>query len=206
MPSLTYLRFDRQLQLGLRMNRQTLLAGDIIAFGTNEPSSEAIRWCTAGDYSHAMLYEGDGLVIDAMPKGGVARRSLKRQLAEAPFGAVFRHQTATREQCLNAVHWAKMQIDKNYDFISAANAGLSPSARTYALRFIPPGRAISEFSRWRHEHDLQDATFMCSELVLRAFEIIGAPIIDIPAYSSSPATLRRTSRIVYMGNVRSDAA
>jgi len=206
MPSLSHLRFDQQLQLELKMNRCTLFAGDIIAVGTNAPSSEAIQWSTAGDYSHAMLYEGDGLVIDAMPNGGVAHRHLKTQLEGAPFGAVFRHRTATREQCLHAVNWAKTQVKKKYDFISAANAGLSSSSRTYALRFIPSGHAISEVSQWQHEHDLQDATFMCSELVLRAFEIAGAPIIDAPAYSSSPAMLRRTSRIVYMGDLRSDAA
>ena len=139
-----------------------------------------------------------------MPKGGVARRSLKAQLADAPFGAVFRHRTATREQCLHAVSWAKTQVKKQYDFISAANAGLSPSSRTYALRFAPPGQVVSELSQWQHEHDLQDATFMCSELVLRAYEIAGMPIIDTPAYSSSPAILRKTSTLVYMGDLRSD--
>jgi len=206
MASLARLRFEHQLQLDLKMDPRTLFAGDIVAVGTRAPSSVAIQWSTAGEYSHTMLYIGDGLIIDAMPGGGVTQSTLKQRLAGALFGAVFRHRTATSAQLSHATDWARVQIGKKYDFISAANAGLCTSSRTYALRYTLPGQLVTEISELKYEHKLQDTTFTCSELVLRAFEIAGAPLTDIPVYVSSPAILRRTSQLVYMGDLLSTAA
>jgi hypothetical protein len=47
----------------------------------------------------------------------------------------------------------------------------------------------------------EDASFMCSELVFRAFEIAGAPLTDKPAHCSSPGMLFRTERLDCLGRL-----
>jgi hypothetical protein len=47
----------------------------------------------------------------------------------------------------------------------------------------------------------EDASFMCSELVFRAYEIAGAALTDKPAYCMSPQALFRTSRLTCLGKL-----
>jgi hypothetical protein len=47
----------------------------------------------------------------------------------------------------------------------------------------------------------QDASFMCSELVFRAFEVAGAPLTDKPAYCMSPQALFKTDRLTCLGKL-----
>jgi hypothetical protein len=47
----------------------------------------------------------------------------------------------------------------------------------------------------------EDASFMCSELVFRAFEIAGASLTDKPAHGMSPASLVHTDKLECLGRL-----
>jgi hypothetical protein len=48
----------------------------------------------------------------------------------------------------------------------------------------------------------EDASFMCSELVFRAFGVAGAALTDKPAYCMSPQALFKTDRLTCLGRLK----
>jgi hypothetical protein len=57
------------------------------------------------------------------------------------------------------------------------------------------------------EHDAkespegEDASFFCSELVFRAFEVAGAPLTKKPAHRMNPHSLFHTHLLAFMGRL-----
>lgn len=47
----------------------------------------------------------------------------------------------------------------------------------------------------------EDAGFMCAELVFRAWEIAGAPLIDKPARLLAPTMVFKTRRLAMLGRI-----
>ncbi|MFZ1986533.1 MAG: hypothetical protein WAU91_19140 [Desulfatitalea sp.] len=47
----------------------------------------------------------------------------------------------------------------------------------------------------------EDAGFMCSELVFRAYEVAGTSLTDKPAYCMSPQALFKTDRLTCLGRL-----
>lgn len=195
-----------QLQLGLRLDRRALFVGDLLAYGTSDVSSRAVQWVINGNYSHVMMYVGDGWVVDAIPKEGVRRTELDVWQKTLGLIPILRHRTAGREVLVRAAEWVKAQIGKPYDFVTAAHAGVRSGARLSGARYTTPGILLIASAGMRQGLGMQDFSFMCSELVFRAFEIAGVPIAPIHAYQSSPAQLRMTSELVYMGNLVGESA
>ncbi|MBI3897375.1 MAG: hypothetical protein HY308_03655 [Gammaproteobacteria bacterium] len=199
-----------QIRLGLKMSIPALFPGDIIALDEPALRSVFIRWSTGGAYNHAILYRGSRLAVDAMPGPGVTQGFLARKLGAAKFttAAVFRHRTASREQCEIAAKWAEKQVGKPYDFVSATLVGLQPGAPArgvvsygpLSLRVLPvlADKLTEEETK---SGNRPNSAFMCSGLILRAFEVAGAPIIDTPANFSSPGKFLETYALAYMGNL-----
>jgi uncharacterized protein YycO len=181
--------------------RQSLKAGDIIATREHSVGSAGVRFFAGQEASHAILYVGSKLdtywAVDAMPKVGVTKDMLHRKLGPSSYAVVFRHRTATPEQCAKACQWADLQaaLNKPYDFKSPV--------RVSFLKYSAVARLIilaDEIEAWRSPEG-EDASFMCSELVFRAFEIAGAPLTDKPAYGMSPASLFHTDKLECLGRL-----
>jgi uncharacterized protein YycO len=191
-----------------QINRQSLVAGDIIATRAHAKSSKGVRYFTHGDVSHSILYTGEKLGmhwgVDAMPGRGVTREQLGQKLTPLIYAVVFRHRTATGEQRARACKWAGLQaaLHKPYDFRSAARLGTATAYwdvrpfHSVAL-LVVMGDAVSA---WAGPKD-EDASFTCSELVFRAYEIAGAPLLDKPAHFLSPGAVFRTDRLECLGRL-----
>lgn len=91
-----------------------------------------------------------------------------------------------------------------YDFTGAARVGLRPGARTSPFRFSTPGALIileDEVSALRSS-ERHDASFFCSELIFRAFEIAGAPIVKSRPHLAGPGALERVDTVTLLGNLQ----
>jgi uncharacterized protein YycO len=180
---------------------QSLVAGDIIGTKADTLNSKGVRFFTSGRLSHAILYTAGNMgakrAVDAMPEKGVTEEPLWQKMQSVSYAAVFRHRTATPEQRERACQWARMQavLHKHYDYNSAARVG--SSLLTGVGRLIIASDELSA----KREPEGEDASFMCSELVFRAYEIAGAPLTKKPAHCVSPGMLFRTDRLEYMGEI-----
>lgn len=198
---MTSLASTDQLGLGLNLSLPALFPGDIIATRSSAFPSQAIGWATNAQYSHAILYVDRGRrAVDAMPDKGVTVASASSKLVLCTSAAVFRHRTASPKQLESACSWAMAQAGKSYDFLSAARAGLQPGTRTRPARFTPHGQLIVTLDAVDGLRS-EDTSFMCSELIFRAFEIAGIPLSTIPASMSAPGLLRWSTSLAYMGDL-----
>ena len=184
-----------------KLNPQDLVAGDIIATKSEAPISAIVCVGTFGRVSHAILFTGGNkgiqFAVDAIGKG-VKRDYLHIKLQNVSYATVFRHKTATAEQCARACQWAELQarLHKPYDYKSAARVG-------EITKFIRVGRLIIEADELEASlnPEGEDASFMCAELVFRAWEIAGAPLIDKPAHLLAPNMLFKTRRLAMLGRL-----
>jgi hypothetical protein len=85
---------------------------------------------------------------------------------------------------------------KRYDFKTAARVGL-PTKYTSVGRLI----IIADDAEASLNPEGEDASFMCSELVFRAWEIAGAPLIDKPAHLLAPTMVFKTQRLAMLGRL-----
>ena len=122
---------------------------------------------------------------------------LWQKLSGVSYAAVFRHKKATPAQCSLACQWALLQaqMHKPYDYSSAARTG-APKYTTVGQLIVLYDETEAMFNK-----EGEDASFMCSELVFRAFEIARAPLIKKPAHRMSPGMLFRTNRLRPVGRL-----
>ena len=183
------------------LNPKDLVAGDIIATKSETPTSAIVRVGTFGSVSHAILYTGGKMgtqdAVDATGEG-VTKRRLHEKLKNVSYAKVFRHKTATAEQCAKACQWAELQalLHKPYDYKSAARMG-KPTKYTGVGRLI----IMADEAEAALNPEGEDASFACSELVFRAWEIAGAPLIDKPAHLLAPNMLFKTRRLAMLGRL-----
>jgi uncharacterized protein YycO len=184
-----------------QLQTQDLIAGDIIATRSDTATSVVVRAATFGNVSHAILYTGGKMgaqnAVDATEKG-VTKERLYRKLQNVSYAAVFRHKTATPAQCARACQWAELQaqLHKPYDYKSAARVG-KPTKYTRAGRLIHRADDLEAAL----DPEGEDASFMCAELVFRAWEIAGAPLIDKPAHLLAPTMVFKTQRLFMLGRI-----
>ncbi|PXF31147.1 hypothetical protein WH50_11530 [Pokkaliibacter plantistimulans] len=188
------------------ITKDALRRGDIIAVRANSAGSRMIRATTNSPFSHLILYLGNGLAIDAMPDPvGVKRDLLSRKLQEGhySFAGVFRHRSASDSQLSLVANWAGSQINKPYDNASAARVGLQPGARTAGLRYTTPGALVTliDVNQANSNPLGEDASFMCSELVFRAFQVAGIPLSERPAATLGPGSVLSVSTLAFVGRL-----
>lgn len=178
--------------------------GDIVATYSDAFTSRGIRWATNEPFSHAILCMKNGMAVDATPEKGVWVDPLPRMLATVSRAVVFRHRNASPDQKSLAANWAAAQQGRPYDFTGAARVGLRPGARTAPFRFTTPGALVileDEVAALRSE-DRHDASFFCSELIFRAFEVAGAPIVESRPHLSGPGALERVDTVMLVANLQ----
>lgn len=134
---------------------------DITLQFVTEPDwmSHAIRWFTWSEYSHVDLVLPSGRLLGAHVRDGV-------QIREPGYAAFTRvERRIVRDVSPVALDWACRQIGSPYDV--AAIFGLLV----------------------RRDHWRQPDRWFCSELVARAFEVAGRPVVLGDCWRISPRDL-----------------
>ncbi|QIT56508.1 hypothetical protein HC341_15670 [Aquisalimonas sp. 2447] len=184
------------------ISASTLEPGDIIATANPQKSSRFIQAATNAPFSHVILYRGSGRAIDAVPAGGVQRGALWELLGRSNLAAVFRSNNATRAQRELAVKWAEKQAGSPYDATGAARVAAAPGAPGYRIGLARLSLSAFDEVPAVLAVDGHDASFFCSELVFRAYEVAGAPLVDRRAHRAGPGGVLHTQSLELLGYLR----
>jgi hypothetical protein len=173
---------------GRCIGRDELKAGDIIVSREETLRSETIQAATASEVSHAYL------VVDVSPdkqtvqvveavRGGVRMGELSTSVQDASLAVVLRDNGLTDNQRQQVADYATSKVGSKYDFAGA-------------LIGLPSGGVLAQGDPNK---------FFCSDLVARAYESAGEPLMGVNSKTVSPgdiANLRTSGGLTYFGHLK----
>lgn len=190
---------------GLSIGAAALEVGDVLLSTTDEVSSRLIRRFGGSEISHAAVYVGDGMVVEALADG-VVLHSLEEALADDSVSVALRHPHLTPEQGLRIRDFVGNQIGRRYDKLAIVNHARFriPAARCDRLSGEQRERCRTNAGRIYLGTATNDS-FICSELVVAAFADAGVPLTTEPPHWASPedlAQLRFKGDLEYVGHLK----
>lgn len=129
--------------------------GDLLLFTRAKGLNRLITWFTHSRFYHVGIYEGDGWIIEARPRG-VVRRNLRGPDGDRHFVAVPRDRVMNQEQAELALEWAATQLGDGYDPLDVAAIILERLFKTLTINYTSPDK------------------YSCGEFVTRALRQAGA--------------------------------
>jgi V8-like Glu-specific endopeptidase/cell wall-associated NlpC family hydrolase len=181
---------------GQSIGVDALSPGDIIVSTARHPVSYAIRAGTLSAISHAMLYVGDGRVVEAVGEG-VREVALETAIGDAILAVAYRDPRVDAGTAASLVAFARAQVGQPYNYGGVARAG---------YRIVHPiaGRVLDAIRDSLGVDDASARSFFCSELVFAAFEAAGIPLVAQRADQGLPADLVQLSHgaLAYVGHLR----
>ncbi|WP_169741226.1 papain-like cysteine protease family protein [Andreprevotia chitinilytica] len=177
-----------------------LQAGDIIVSTTDHATSYLIRGGSISAVSHAMLYIGDGKVVEAVGQG-VIEHPLADAISDAILAVAFRYPNLDDMHRQAVVSYARSQVGLPYNYAGAAYAG---------YRIWNPITRIGEWIGQRLSVAPENAgSFYCSQLVLEAYARAGVALTTEAPDVSTPGDIVQLTHSVlsYVGHlVASDSS
>ena len=152
--------------------------GDYGVVKTNGIFGKLIRVGTLSRWNHAVIYLGDGLVIESTPFGVVISKASKYEKI-----AWNQHEILTASQRTLIVEEAKRQIDRGYGFLDIANLTL----RILGLRILANTSLLNKMA--------ERYGVICSELVALAYDAAKIVLCNKPANIVTPGDL--AERLIY---------
>jgi len=181
---------------GQSIGVDALSPGDIIVSTARHAVSYAIRAGTISAISHAMLYVGDGRVVEAVGEG-VREVALDAAIGEAILAVAYRDPRVDAAKAALLVAFARAQVGLAYNYGGVARAG---------YRILNPiaGRVLDAIRDSLGVDDASARSFFCSELVFAAFDAAGIPLVAQRADHGLPADLVQLSQdaLAYVGHLR----
>jgi len=187
---------------GQSISESALSPADVIVSTTSAAISQSIRSVTGSAVSHAMIYVGNGTVIEAIGEG-VVRRQLSAALADANLAVAFRHVRMSPRIASSVVSFAAAQVGKSYD-----HTGILAQAGYQLDRWF-----LCTVSRVQNCEDRaaranlwmsNSGRFFCSELVAEAYRRAGVPLVNGRSDSVSPERIvevTTTGDLCYVGHI-----
>lgn len=173
---------------------------DIILTRNEETQSKAIRVGSCSAYSHAILVLDKGYCIEAVGKG-VQSPLLTDALKKATYGTLMRHKTIDPNYAGWIVHYARTLGPKPYDMVGAIRSGVA-SGCDPRIQLTPAGLIISLVDhKMKSGGQKHDDSFFCSELIVRAFEKAGLPLINGRAHTATPRAIAKSNYLNYVKDV-----
>jgi uncharacterized protein YycO len=172
---------------------------------SNGANSIFIRANTGGDVSHALLYAGQNIIVEAVEEG-VREVGITEALGEATLAIALRYPRLSKEQRQQIIDNARSFLHRKYDYVGA---GGTLHGRRGTLIYIGAcsivgilpcmgGRkAIKNNAKPEHADD----KFFCSELVTRAYEMAGVKIVDGEPSYTNPRMIHYSKKLQYLGHL-----
>jgi uncharacterized protein YycO len=194
----------------IKIEYRDLLQADIIVTASTGAGSKFIRGGTGGAVSHAMVYLGQDMVVEAVPTYGVRENLINNALKDVFFAVALRHSRLNPGQRQQVSDNARKYLGRGYDYVGAAGAGATsgPGATIAVSVYIIPG--LGALAGWigggvvanNAREKNADDKFFCSELVAKAFEDAGARLTDSKPSYTYPNMILRSSALRYVGHLR----
>lgn len=190
---------------GRSIDESALERGDIIVSTTSEDVSSIIRWATESEISHAVLYVGEGMVVESV-KSGVRLVTLEKALEDDSLAVAFRHQALTEQEAQIICDYAGQQLGKKYDWWGITRMGdFVLNKRTFCN--LLTGAAYNRCVNWHGLVNLgkKDSSFYCSELVIAAYQHAGVMLTDHAPHWSTPqdiVELNLKDKLGYVGHLK----
>ena len=134
---------------------------------------------TLSRWNHAFIYVGNGLIVEANPKGVQLSPISKYDLI-----AWNQHEELTNKERLIIVNFALDQVGQPYNFIVIGNIAL----RILGLKILAKTELMYHWAQ-------KTKGYICSELVAEAYEAIGDNLCKKDADLITPGDL--AERLVY---------
>ena len=178
-----------------------LRSADILVTTGRAFVSGVIRQGTGTDFSHTVLYAGEGNVIEAIDQG-VVERALEQALNEATLVIALRRRDMSDARRRLVIDHARSFVGRPYDYTGAAGAGLSHRRGLLACSMSPGPCVALYVAAKRNASDAhKDTRFFCSELAARAFQLAGMPIADADPSFMTPRAIRVAASLLYVGHL-----
>ena len=194
---------------GRSIGAGALQNADIIVSTTDAFISKAIRNVTDSSVSHAMLYVGDGLIVDATGHG-VDVRPLAEAIFDASLAVAYRHPQMTPGKAMVVRDFAGRRIGSKYSvrgIVGQLGAKIDNAVFCDANdvhRLTGQGNCQVAVKRLNMSV-ASDQQLFCSQLVIEAYQKAGLPITKTPPSFTSPeelVRLRLIDTIRYVGHLK----
>lgn len=159
------------------MTTADLQPGDIILTSRSSkgsPVSGVIKLGTLSAYSHAMLYVGNGKVVEAIGDG-IVERGLSEALVGCDRATAFRHSQVTDAQVQRIVTFARSKKGGTFSFVGVLSGSGLVAFGPYATLTLPLIAARSMANR-AVEAVGAKRSYFCAELVTDAYRAADLPL------------------------------
>ncbi len=192
---------------GRSIGGNVLEPGDIILSTTTELVSAAIRTVSGAEVSHAAMYVGDDIVVEAVGDGVRAIR-LAEALDDDSLAVAYRHRDMTPVKAAQIVRFLNEQADAGTSYDGWALLQVAPGqlARAICNRLDGDDRqaCLSRAGQLRVGTNNEGA-FFCSELVLEALRRAGLSLSGVDPSWTSPGEiveLHASGLLDYVGHLK----
>jgi N-acetylmuramoyl-L-alanine amidase/cell wall-associated NlpC family hydrolase len=189
---------------GRSIAADALRKGDLIVSTTPQVQSIGIRSVTQGPVSHALVYIGDGEVVEAIGRG-VVRRSIQDALADDTLAVAFHYPNITDSQAQQVRDYAIQQVGKAYNFVGLVDP-LEAMMQHEECAKLPNEWLQQQCAALRVKVPLGSGNdrFFCSQLVLEAYRQAGIPLTKDEPVWHSPDEIARLGfkQLEYVGHLK----
>lgn len=190
---------------GRSIGADALETGDIIVSTTAEFISGGIRVVTGQPVSHAMLYVGDGMVVEAVGSG-VELHTLEQAVGSATVAVAFRYPGLTHDQGLRVRDYVGRQLGRAYNYWGIVRQARFRMASSVCDLFSGERREACRTRLARvYLGSGDNQTFFCSQLVLAAYRDAGVPLSAGDPSWASPGDipeLHLATNLAYVGHLK----
>ncbi|MDR2188449.1 MAG: YaeF family permuted papain-like enzyme [Azonexus sp.] len=176
---------------GNLITAEALQAGDILLTSANSLPSISIQVGTFAPVSHAILYLGDGQVVEAVASG-VRTRTLEQVIEEERMVVAFRVPGVESAHVERLRTWSLAQVGTRYNVIGVVlSAPFVLNRRLCELPLVPtPVRSFCVTGLARIQLGVsRNDRFFCSQFIIAAYNHAELPITRADPRWISPADL-----------------
>jgi uncharacterized protein YycO len=185
-----------------------LQPADIIVSTTDHAQSRAIRTAIGGVVSHASIYAGQGTIVEAVGEG-VREVTVDVAMPDYTTLAIaLRHNGLSQGQRQEIINNARKFLGRPYDKIGAAGSGVN-GTRGILISLAGCGIVGAKVCstgiaavRDNARPEKADEAFFCSELVARAFDLVGVKLVDSTPSYTNPRMIHTSNMLRYVGHLR----
>jgi N-acetylmuramoyl-L-alanine amidase/uncharacterized protein YycO len=195
---------------GRSISEAALRPGDIIISTTPQASSIGIRVATQGPVSHALVYIGNGEVVEAIGQG-VIRRPLQTALTDDTLAVAFRYPSITDAQAQQVCDFLMVQAQagRAYNYVGLVDP-LQVLIQRQECALLPGDWLQQKCMALQVRVPLGTGNnkFFCSQLVLEAYRQAGIPITKDDPVWHTPEDIAQLAftQLEYVGHLKAPAA